>query len=207
MEHPTSPAVPAKDPLARDRIVTRSLAGRTDYLLIGMGLIAGMVLCARLCFPERLGWPIDLRLGRHATLFALPIAMGPLLVTLILIGWVLTPWRRGLELRWLAALPFPFSHEGYLRVLKRETRDNALELLVTFQHPPAQADAEGLLKPKLPGSKLVWQDAQCVLVRCPATPERRTGNAPLHHWFRWVAAPLLGAMHRKKVLKKVEVRS
>ena len=215
MENPTSAAVPSTDALARDRVVTLSLAGRSDYLLIGISLLAGLLASARLCFPHRFGWPIDHPFGKNAMLFALPIAIGPLMLSLLLIGWVLTPWRRGLELRWLAGLPFPFAHRGYLTVLKRELSANQLQLLLTFTHEPRRSDLEELLRMKLPHSKLVWQDERCVMVRSPASldsKEPRKGlatasNARLHRWFRRVAAPLLTRLHRDGGLKKVELRS
>ena len=215
MDYPCSPPAPSNDELARHRVVTRSLAERNDYLLIGMSLLGGGLLCGAICFPHRLGWTVRVELGEHASLFALPLAVVPLMLTLILISAVLTPWRRGLELAWLAALPFPFAHRGYLTVLRRESGANDLKLLLTFDHEPAPRDVETLCTLALPSSKLIWQDERCVLVRSPPgleTKELRGNfggiytNGKLHRWFRRVAAPFLIKLHQSGGLKKVELR-
>lgn len=216
MEHSCSDPVPTADALIRDRSVRRSLSSRSDYLLIGASVIAGAVLSAAICVPERVALPLPIRvdLGEHALRLALPIAVFPLMLTLVLIGAVLTPWRCNLERQWLKRLPFPFAHRGYLMALKRESSAHALQLLLTFDHEPAQKDFEQLCKSRVPRSKLIWQDEACVLVRSP--PDLATkgsyargvyNNAQLHAWFRRVAAPFLIDLHRKAGLKKVEIRT
>ncbi len=214
MEHGVVPPVPRLDALARDRSVQKSLSSRTDYLLIGASVIAGLVLAAVLCVPQRVFLPVRVDLGEHALRLALPIAVFPLMVTLVLIGTVLTPWRCRLEQRWLARLPFPFAHRGYLMALKRESSTNALQLLLTFDHEPPHKDFEQMCKSRFPGSKLVWQDEVCVMVQSPAKLMTKDGytrgvynNAQLHRWFRQVAAPFLAQLHRKAGLKKVELRT
>jgi hypothetical protein len=216
MEHLCSDPVPTVDALARDRSVRRSLSSRSDYLLIGASLAMGAVLCAAICMPERIRLPLPVRvdLGKHALRLALPIAVFPLLVMLVGIGAVLTPWRCRLEQQWLRRLPFPFAHRGYLLALKRDSGANPLELLLTFNHPPDQKDFEQLSKSRFPRSKLIWQDEACVLVRSPLDLGPKGSyargvynNAPVHAWFRRVAAPFLIDLHRKAGLKKVEIRT
>lgn len=214
MEHHCTPPVPSNDPLARDRSVKKSLTSRRDYLLIGSSILGGVALSAAICVPERVFLPFRVDLGPHALRLALPLAVFPLMVALVLIGTVLTPWRLGLERQWLRKLPFPFAHRGYLTVLKRDPGNNALQLLLTFDHQPPQKDFEQMCRSKVRGSKLVWQDEVCVLVQSPAAAtvggsfSRGTyNNAQLHRWFRKVAAPFLADLHRKAGLKKVEVRS
>ncbi len=216
MEHSCSKPVPTADALARDRSVRRSLSSRSDYLLIGFSVLAGAILSAAICVPERVFLPLPIRvdLGEHALRLALPIAVIPLMVTLVLIGAVLTPWRCNLEQRWLGRLPFPFAHRGYLMALKRESSTHSLQLLLTFDHEPPQRDFEQLCKSRVPRAKLTWQDETCVMVRSP--PELVTrgsyargvyNNAQVHAWFRRVAAPFLIDLHRKAGLKKVEIRT
>ena len=216
MEHPCSPPVPKLDALARDRSVTRSLCARADYVLIGASLLAGAGLAVLLCFPEFVPPAVrpHVDLGGSPWRLALPIAVLPLMLTLISIGAVLNPWRSRRALRWLARLPFPFAHRGYLTALKREPGTNALQLLLVFDHVPGQDDFALLCKRRVPRSKLVWQDDNTVMVRSP--PELATtgsytrgiyNNARLHHWFQAVAAPFLIDLHRKAGLKKVELRT
>ena len=216
MEHSCSSPVPTADALARDRSVRRSLSSRSDYLLIGFSVLAGAVLSAAICVPERVFLPLPIRvdLGEHALRLALPIAVFPLMVTLVLISAVLTPWRCSREQRWLKGLPFPFAHQGYLMALKRDSSANALQLLLTFDHQPVQKDFEELCRSRVPRSKLIWQDEACVMVRSPAELATRGSyargvynNAQLHHWFRGVAAPFLIDLHRRAGLKKVELRT
>jgi hypothetical protein len=214
MEHPCSPPVPGADVLAKDRSVRRSLSSRSDYLLIGASLIGGIGLAAAICVPERVFLPVRVDLGEHALRLALPIAVFPLMVTLVVIGAVLTPWRCRLEQSWLKSLPFPFAHRGYLMALKRDASAGPLQLLLTFDHEPAQKDFEELCRSRVPRSKLIWQDEACVLVRSPPELETKDSyargvynNAKLHHWFRRVAAPFLIDLHRKAGLKKVELRT
>lgn len=211
MDHPCSPPVSLNDELTRDRIVTRSLAERGDYLLIGMSLLGGAWLSAVVCFPHRLGWTVRYELGAHTALFAVAFVVLPLVFVLLMIGAILTPWRRGLELRWLGSLPFPFAHQGYLRVLKRESSANNLQLLLTFDQQPKPEQVKTLCELRLPGSKVVWQDERCVLVQSPRELETKgrgvSSNARLHRWFRRAAAPFFTTLHRDGGLKKVEVRS
>lgn len=206
--------MPAKDPLTRDRTVRKSLASRRDFLPIGTSLVAGLGAAVLAVAPHLVHQPHRVNLGDFATRLALPIAVFPLAFTLVLIGVVLTPLRAGAELRWLKALPFPFAHQGYLTVLKKDPGTNGLQLLLTFEKPPVQADVETLCRSKFKGSKLVWQDERCVLVQSP--PGLRTtssyargvyANAALHRWFRRVAAPFLSDLHRRAGLKKVELRT
>ena len=210
--------MPSTDALTRDRSVRRSLSSRRDYVKIGASILVGIGLAAVLCVPERipggLVFPFRINLGDHALRLAAPIAAFPLMVMLLLIGAVLTPLRWKGEQRWLGALPFPFAHRGYLMVLKHESGTNNLQLLLTFDHHPPQQDFEQLSRMRLPGSKLVWQDEACVMVRSPPGLGAKTGytraaynNAELHHWFRRVAAPFLVSLHAKAGLKKVELRS
>ena len=214
MEHSCSPPVPKVDALARDRSVRRSLSSRGDYLLIGASLLVGISLAAAICFPERLSMPARVDLGEYAVRLALPIAMFPVLMTLVLITAVLGPLRCRLEQRWLERLPFPFAHRGYLQVLKRDSSTNALQLLLTFDHEPPQKDFDQMCRSRVPRSKLVWQDEVTVLVASP--PELATkdafssgayNNAKLHFWFRRVAAPFLTDLYRRAGLKKVELRT
>src|SRR5687768_3035727 len=106
MEHPCSPPVPSLDALARDRSVTRSLAARSDYVLIGASLIFGVAIAVALCAPELLpiALPFHVDLGEHRLPLALPIGVFPLLITLVGIGVVLTPSRKRQSLDWLARL-------------------------------------------------------------------------------------------------------
>lgn len=214
MEHSVSKPLPITDELARDRSVKRSLSSRSDYLLIGTSLIAGIGLAAAICIPERLFLPVRVDLGEHALRLAVPLAVFPLMVTLVMIGAVLTPMRCKLEQRWLAGLPFPFAHRGYLMVLKRDSSTNALQLLLTFDHQPPQKDFERMCRSRVPGSKLVWQDDVCVMICSPADLVTKDSyargvynNARLHRWFRRVAAPFLTDLHRKAGLKRVELRT
>lgn len=216
MDHPCSAPVPTADALARDRSVRRSLSSRHDYLLIGASLLTGIGLALAAYLPERVSLPVRVNLGELALPLALPIAVFPLMLTLIAISAVLTPWRCRLEQQWLKSLPFPFAHRGYLMALKRESSAASLELLLTFDHLPTQSELEQLCKARLPRAKLIWQDDNCVLVRSP--PELLTqkseayargvyNNARMHRWFRRVAAPFLIDLHRKAGLKKVELRT
>lgn len=200
--------------MARDRAVRRSLAARGDFLLLGFSLVAGAGASLLACFPHLVNQPQRVHLGDFATRLALPIGLFPLAFTLVVIGVVLTPLRAASELRWLAALPFPFAHQGYFTVLKRDPSTNALQLLLTFHKPPNPADVETLCKAKFRGSKLVWQDERCVLVESPPKLKTRTGyqrgvyaNAALHRWFRKTAAPFLSDLYRRAGLKKVELRT
>lgn len=213
MEHRCTPPVPAKDPAARDRSVRRSLAARADYLLLGLSLAIGVGAALLACFPALVHQPARVHLGDWTTRLALPIALFPLAFMLVLIGAVLMPLRAASELRWLAGLPFPFAHQGYFAVLKKDPATNGLQLLLTFDHAPKQADVETLCKARFRGSKLVWQDDRCVLVQSPklkpASGYARGvyANAPLHRWFRRVAAPFLSDLHRRAGLQKVELRT
>ena len=214
MEHSCSQPVPNTDALARDRSVRRSLSSRSDYLLIGTSVIAGIGLAAAVCVPERVFLPVRIDLGEHALRLALPLAVLPLMLTLVLIGGVLTPLRCKLERGWLERLPFPFAHRGYLMSLKRESSANSLQLLLTFDHEPPQQDFAALCKSRLPRAKLVWQDEVTVMVASPPELATKDGysrgvynNARLHHWFRRVASPFLIDLHRKAGLKKVELRT
>lgn len=198
----------------RDRAVRRSLSSRTDYLLIGASLLTGLVLAAVLCVPQRVFLPVQIDLGEHALRLALPIAMFPLLSTLVLITVVLTPWRLQLERTWLDALPFPFAHRGYLTALKKESSTANLQLLLTFDHEPPQKDFAELCASRVPGAKLVWQDEVTVMLRSPVALETKGSyargaynNAKLHRWFRRDAAPFLVDLHKRGGLKKVELRT
>src|SRR5687767_4067072 len=153
MEHHSCPPLPPNDPLARDRSVKRSLSSRSDYLLIGTSLLGGLGLAAAICVPERVFLPVRVDLGEHALRMAIPLAVFPLMVTLVLISTVLTPWRCKLEQQWLQALPFPFAHRGYLMALKRDSASNALQLLLTFDHEPPQKEFEQMCRSRVPRSK------------------------------------------------------
>lgn len=213
MEHRCTPPVPAKDPAARDRSVRKSLAARGDFVLLGLSLVVGIGAALLACFPALVHQPARVHLGEWNERLALPIAVFPLAWSLLFISAVLTPLRAAAELRWLAALPFPFAHQGYFTVLKKDPAANGLQLLLTFEHAPKQADVETLCKSRVRGSKLVWQDDRCILVESPkrAAPSAYArgvyANAPLHRWFRRVAAPFLCDLHRRAGLKKVELRT
>jgi hypothetical protein len=210
MEHPCTPPVPPGDELARHRVVSRSLADRHDYFLIGASLLFGLGASAAICFPVQVGLPLQYSLGERPWIFAAPIALGPFMLTAVLIATVLTPWRRGLELEWLAGLPFQFSHRGYLTLLNRESGGNRLELVLSFDHEPVHEDFEALCRRRLPGSKLRWEDGHAVMVASPAALEGRERrvytNARLHRWFRRTAGPWLATLHEKAGLLKVNVR-
>ena len=214
MDHRCTDPVRAKDPLARDRAVRRSLSARGDFLLIGLSLIAGVAAVLLACFPMLVHQPQRVHLGELTTRLALPIGLFPLVFTLLTIGLVLTPMRASSERHWLTRLPFPFAHQGYFTTLRRDPSTNGLQLLLTFHQAPNPADVELLCKAKLRGCKLVWQDERCILVESPPKLRPRTGyraglygNAALHRWFRKVAAPFLGDLYRRAGLKKVEVRT
>src|SRR5262249_44827505 len=127
-----------------------------------------------------------------------------------------TPRRARTELAWLATLPFPFAHEGYLEALARHDDRVGFDLVLHFDRAvttetlAASIEAAGLDQaPRARG-------ATTLVIATPQFESRhesstRTSSttwydtSPLHRWFRHRAVPLLSALVRENGLRAVEI--
>jgi len=188
--HPTSEPVTAANPLFSDDAVRMALTRSRADRVVGLALVlVGWAGAAWMQFGKVDVQQADVRQGAVFSLL-----VGPALLA-IGASFLVKSLRLGRERAWLAALPFPFAHEGYLRALGSASEGGA-ELVLRFASPPEAGVVEALAASF--GVRAKGEEAGTVRVEAPA------GQA-LHPWFRRRAAPLLVKLRAEHGLDAVEI--
>jgi hypothetical protein len=217
--YPCSPAPPETYPLWRDDTVRSALAPPSVVVLVagGIAVAGGCAMSGWLMFAGALGVPPPVAVGGDArTAVFLAGLLVPGMVGVGVEVLLLARLRLVRQRRWLAALPFPFAHEGYLRAMAQENDEAFFELVLLFAGPIRLDEIAAVAESHGVGSTPRLQGASTVRLVSPSCDARREGstlhasptsysNARLHRWFRDHAAPMLAELYRAHGLTGAEV--
>jgi hypothetical protein len=144
-------------------------------------------------------------------------AFVPPVIAILIVALVLDRRRITREARWIAALPFPFAHEGYVEALRRAPE--RVELLVRLARSVERGSLEASWETAGVTGTLFWENPTRARISSPEFAARVEGSGggqnysmgystggPMHAWFRRLTASLLVDLQRDYGLTAVELK-
>jgi hypothetical protein len=207
-------APPARSlaPLRPGRIARRSLGGGRSRMVFAVPIAVALATSAG----------VFLAMHAHVVVLAiryqLPVVVVAGWLALVATHWVVVRWQAVRELRWLAALRWPFDAASYLAQLEGERTFSKLRVDVELVAPiPDAARASLLHRRRLVRATVTWPHAHVVSIQCPPVDtdvtlgrsmRPRYDNAAVHRWFRRCARgavePLAAACGIRAVVAHIE---
>jgi hypothetical protein len=166
--------------------------------------VVGASLGAMLLMPQRFGVDLpDALSGDVGEILAFACASGSLILGVLVWQLVLVRAAVARENARLAAIPFPFSHEGYVRGLVSPSSSCVLDLHVRFVQAPDRERLFAAIVERDTRATVRWEGPTYAVLSSPIVQTHFTGNkgkgysnaAGMHEWLVQRALPLLLALH------------
>jgi hypothetical protein len=196
-----------------DETTLGGLAGRSTSFALVLGIAIGLASAGALVAPSIAAGELPGQLTMTLAFLALA---APVIAAAVFAKLVAAPRRARSELAWLATLPFPFAHEGYLAALAQHGDRVGFDLVLHFERAvttdvlAASIEAAGLDQaPRARGATTFAVATPQFESRHESSTRNTTSTwydtSPLHRWFRDRAVPLLIALSREHGLRSVEI--
>lgn len=193
--------------------------GKLDLVFVGIVTVLGLASGALLVFAAPLEIELPSVVAENAWPIGLVSVFVPPALAIMSVTFLFGRGRVTREAQWIAALPFPFAHEGYVEALRRAPP--RIELVVRLARPAERAALEASWEAAgVPGT-LFWRNPTTASISSPefathvegfssgsgmSSAMSSTTGGPIHAWFRRLVATGLAELQRDYGLSAVELK-